>query len=310
MRAEVPPVAPPRWKQVHERSSPAMLATIVWIALHLGRGVARALLVPIVLYFQLTGAGVRRSARYFLSAALGRPARSGEVFRNLYVFAACMLDRVFLLSGRSDQIRIQRHADPDVLEQLAAGSALMVTAHLGSAEVLRAFGAHRHQLRLRLVMDRRHGAMTTRVMQGLDPSLGHAIIDSRGGPAVALAIQQALDDGEVVGLMADRTTLQDPGLPIPFLGRSARLPCAPWRWAAALGVPVVLCFGLYRGGRCYDLYLETFSNRRAPIARAQRAAYVADCVARYGARLEHYARLAPFNWFNFYDFWADAAAGN
>ena len=44
-----------------------------------------------------------------------------------------------------------------------------------------------------------------------------------------------------------------------------------------------------------------------------------DLVARFAARLEHYARAAPYNWFNFYDFWktespqsagsADAAAG-
>jgi predicted LPLAT superfamily acyltransferase len=25
---------------------------------------------------------------------------------------------------------------------------------------------------------------------------------------------------------------------------------------------------------------------------------------RYSARLEHHMRRAPFNWFNFYDFWA------
>jgi len=24
---------------------------------------------------------------------------------------------------------------------------------------------------------------------------------------------------------------------------------------------------------------------------------------RYAERLEHYARLAPYNWFNFYPFW-------
>ncbi len=26
-------------------------------------------------------------------------------------------------------------------------------------------------------------------------------------------------------------------------------------------------------------------------------------VARYAQRLEHHARSAPYNWFNFYDFW-------
>jgi predicted LPLAT superfamily acyltransferase len=24
---------------------------------------------------------------------------------------------------------------------------------------------------------------------------------------------------------------------------------------------------------------------------------------RYADRLEHYCRVAPYNWFNFYDFW-------
>jgi predicted LPLAT superfamily acyltransferase len=26
-------------------------------------------------------------------------------------------------------------------------------------------------------------------------------------------------------------------------------------------------------------------------------------IDRYAARLEHYCRLAPYNWFNFYDSW-------
>jgi predicted LPLAT superfamily acyltransferase len=32
-------------------------------------------------------------------------------------------------------------------------------------------------------------------------------------------------------------------------------------------------------------------------------AWLNDIMSRYVARLEHYCRAAPFNWFNFYDFW-------
>jgi predicted LPLAT superfamily acyltransferase len=28
-----------------------------------------------------------------------------------------------------------------------------------------------------------------------------------------------------------------------------------------------------------------------------------DLVERYAARVEHHCRTAPYNWFNFYDFW-------
>jgi predicted LPLAT superfamily acyltransferase len=37
--------------------------------------------------------------------------------------------------------------------------------------------------------------------------------------------------------------------------------------------------------------------------RAERGALVEDAMRRYVERLEHYCRLAPFNWFNFYDYW-------
>jgi predicted LPLAT superfamily acyltransferase len=34
-----------------------------------------------------------------------------------------------------------------------------------------------------------------------------------------------------------------------------------------------------------------------------RAEEIDKMMRRYVARLEHYCRLAPYNWFNFYDFW-------
>jgi predicted LPLAT superfamily acyltransferase len=37
--------------------------------------------------------------------------------------------------------------------------------------------------------------------------------------------------------------------------------------------------------------------------REHRAEETQSWMQRYLARLEHYARLAPYNWFNFYSFW-------
>jgi predicted LPLAT superfamily acyltransferase len=30
---------------------------------------------------------------------------------------------------------------------------------------------------------------------------------------------------------------------------------------------------------------------------------IEQALKRYAQRLEHYCRMAPYNWFNFYDFW-------
>jgi len=78
--------------------------------------------------------------------------------------------------------------------------------------------------------------------------------------------------------------------------------------AAVLGCPVYLTFAVYSRPNRYDLYCEPFAEKlEAP--RGQRSAILTASVERYAARLEHYCRMAPDNWFNFFDFWGDARAG-
>jgi predicted LPLAT superfamily acyltransferase len=59
--------------------------------------------------------------------------------------------------------------------------------------------------------------------------------------------------------------------------------------------------GVYRGGNRYDLYFEELmdmSNAELP-----RNELIRQAQQRYVARIEYYCRNAPYNWFNFYDFW-------
>ena len=72
--------------------------------------------------------------------------------------------------------------------------------------------------------------------------------------------------------------------------------------ASILKQPVVLMVGLYRGGNRYDLYFEKLIDV-THVDRKDRARVTQEWLKLYVARLEHYCRLAPFNWFNFYDFW-------
>jgi predicted LPLAT superfamily acyltransferase len=73
-----------------------------------------------------------------------------------------------------------------------------------------------------------------------------------------------------------------------------------------MGCPVILIFGLYRGGNRYDVHFERLAERITLEPRERQRA-IERWVQRYAERLEYYARSAPYNWFNFYDFWASAA---
>ena len=83
---------------------------------------------------------------------------------------------------------------------------------------------------------------------------------------------------------------------VPFLGTPARFPTGPFRLAVLLRRPIVLMFGLYRGGNHYDIHFEALEPASGENALEQ-------SLRRYVERLEHFCRLAPYNWFNFYDYW-------
>jgi len=297
------------WKRRPEGGGRAAIRLIAGIARHGGRGVARLCLYPITAYFLLVRGAERRASRAYLGRALGRRAGLWDVARHIHTFAATILDRVFLLGGRMSLFDIRTEGTPELLAQLDEGrGVLLFGSHLGSFDALRALGRQRPDLKLRVLLDRAHNAAITDLLAELDPGLAAGIIDAgQGGPAVVLAIQQALEEGAMVALLVDRARPGETALHAPLLGAPAPFPTAPWLIASVLKAPVMLAFGLYRGGNRYDLLFEPFAPA-LDVPRAQRAEALSALVHRYAGRLEHHLRGAPWNWFNFYDFWHSEAS--
>ena len=292
------------WKQRPEGGGRFAIRLIAAIARHGGRGIARACLYPITAYFLLVRGSERRASRAYLSRVLGRRAGVRDVARHIHTFAATILDRLFLLGGRMNLFAIRTEGTQALLDLLDQGrGVLLFGSHLGSFDALRALSRQRPDLKLRVLLDRSHNAALTELFAELDPGLAAGIIDAgQDGPAIVLAIQQALDEGAMVALMVDRARPGEATLPAPLLGAPAPFPTAPWLLASVLKVPVMLAFGLYRGGNRYDLLFEPFATA-VEVPRAQRAEALSALVHRYAGRLEHHLRGAPCNWFNFYDFW-------
>lgn len=295
------------WEQQPERSNGFMLRLLLWIGLALGRHVARLLLVPIVGYFLLTGGASIKASRDFLRRALGREATLADLAKHFHCFASVALDRFFLLKGNTERFAVNLHR-PQVVYDLSQQNrgCLLLLAHVGGYEILRVRGTNERKLPLRILMDIRHNRMFMDILTRLNPELGQRIIDaSQSGPALVLSLKEALEQGAMVGIMADRVRAAERTTTVDFLGGKACLPAGPWILAGTLGVPVILAFGLYRGGNQYDVHLELFSEKIS-LPRATREQALHDCAQAYAARLEHYVKSAPYNWFNFYDYWADA----
>ncbi|MGH8457480.1 MAG: lipid A biosynthesis acyltransferase [Stenotrophobium sp.] len=292
------------WDQQKERSNPLMLRLLLWIALALGRGVARLLLFPIVGYFLLSGGAAKKTSRDYLRRVLGREPRRMDVARHFHAFASVALDRFFLLGGHAQDFQVAIHRPQEVYDiSMQNRGCLLLLAHLGGFEIFRVVATEQRRLPLRILMDLDHNRMFMNILRRLNPDMLSRVIDaSQRGPALVLALKQALDEGAMVGMMADRALADERAVTVDFLGGKARLPASPWIFTGALGVPVILAVGLYRGGNRYDVHFELLAEKIA-LPRASREQALQDCAQRYADRLAHYARLAPYNWFNFYDYW-------
>lgn len=292
------------WRERPEGGGPGALRLIRDIALHGGRPLARACLYPATLYFMWRRGEERRASRQFLQRVLGRRVRWWHVFRHLHFYAVTSLDRIYLLSRgeRGFDIAIEGLA---VLEKVidAGHGVLLVGSHQGSFEALRALSSRRPDVPLRVLLDKQKTPAMTAMLEALAPAVGAAVIDTaQGGVGITLAAAEACGQGAMVALLADRAREHETLCQVDFLGQPALLPAGPWLLASALQVPVLLCFGVYLGGNRYRLVFEPFAER-IEVPRQQRAATLQAHVARYAARLEHYARTYPYNWFNFHDFW-------
>jgi predicted LPLAT superfamily acyltransferase len=276
------------WRGRSERGSVSPKRLIIWLALHVGRPFCRALLVPISAYFLATAPRARHASRQFLTRALGRQATTRDCLRHLFVFATTLLDRVFMLHGRHAELEVAVTNAHIFETAIAAGrGCLLLGSHLGSFELLGVVGGAHRQLAINMVMNREESPGMRDLLVGAGYVIPYKVIPL-GRPDSMLRVKECLDRGEVVGMLADRVYGGEATQELPFLGLTARFSLSPFRLARITGAPIVMAFGLFQGGRRYEIVFQALDVPEP---------------TPYAAILEGQARRTPYNWFNFYDFW-------
>lgn len=292
------------WSEHRERGSAFAIGLILWIARHLGRSAARLVLYPITGYFLITASSQRQASRDYLRRMLADPPGLRQIARHLHCFSATILDRVFFLLGNYQAFAVELHNPELVLDAAASRQgAILLGSHLGSFEALRALGTSQVRIPLKVLMYPDHNQTIARVFHRLNPEVARTLIPL-GTPGTLLAVQEALRAGCLVGILGDRAAKGEKSLKCRFLGAEASFPIGPALLALATRVPLMLFFALYLGGNRYEIFFEELSYA-PPADRGERLAVAQALTRRYVERLEHYTRLAPYNWFNFYEYWTD-----
>ena len=275
---------------------------MVWISLTFGRRIGRVVLYGIAAYYVLFAAAARRASRAYLERALGRWAEWSDGFRHVLSFASTIHDRIYLLNDRFDLFDIEVIGAEALLASLERQpGALLIGGHLGSFEVLRAVGRGRAGLKVAMLMYEENARKINAALEAINPAATADII-ALGRMDSMIEARDKLDHGYLVGMLADRGLGDDATVDHEFLGKMAPFPVGPFRMAALLRRPVFFMAGLYLGGNRYQIHFEPLADF-SETPRAERDAAMRAAQQRYAERLSHFCRLAPYNWFNFFDFW-------
>lgn len=307
------------WSQMEERGVYLGLRFMLFTYRCLGRTGFLIFLHPVIAYFFLTNAEVRRASHNFLTRVYNDPRRSHvfdhapnwrSVYRHLFTFGEAALDKLAAWVGEINEKNVQHHnfeLFTDLLKSNRGG--LLIASHLGNAEVSRALGSISLGRQINVLVHTKHSQNFNRVLHQMNPqSTVNLIQVTEVNVSIAMMLNEKISKGEIVVIVGDRTPVvqSDQSLTsritwASFLGDLAPFPQGPFILAGLLECPVLTMFCLKRDGH-YHIIFEHFADK-IDISRKQREDALQRWSLKYAARLEGYCLSDPYQWFNFFDFW-------
>lgn len=294
------------WQQLKEHSSPLALNLIRWIALHLGRPFTRTLLFPISLYYLIFASHQRQASRQYLRRIFRKEPSLLQIAKHIFTFSSTILDRIYLLSGQFDKLDVDFPQINTVRHYTQNGrGSILLGSHLGSFEVLRSYAVKKFPLPIKILMDEGQTPMVMRMLNALNPSVAETIIPLTGGTTSLLEVRDAINQGCMVGMLGDRLSkTTEASITCTLLGAPVSIPAGPFLIAATLKTPLIVFFGLYLGGKQYEIHFELL-DEEIRLSRNHRQQDLERYAQKYVDLIEHYLLKAPYNWFNFYDYWQE-----
>jgi predicted LPLAT superfamily acyltransferase len=295
------------WAALIERGAVWGVAFVAAVYRLFGRRLCSAIMWPIVGFFYLTGTEQRQAARDYLRRVLLRKPGHRDGLRLHMDFANRAVDTFGAWIGAIPPTALSCDP-PDALMRMAADprGAVIVVSHHGNAEFSQAMLAPDMRGRLTVLVHTRHAENYNRILSKFRPTAGGRMLQvTEFDPQTAILLKERIEVGEWVAIAGDRVPVLSEGRVsrVPFLGDPADFSQGPWIIAALLECPVYLLFCRRESGERWRLSVELFADHVA-LPRGRREEALAEYAAAYARRLERECREAPWQWYNFFDFWA------
>ncbi len=318
------------WSNIAEAGTLFGLQFLRFVHQVFGRWLVTVFLVPTVAYFMLFRGQSRRASQDFLRTHYKafpdywqQPPRWLDSAKHFFVFAQTVVDKLlswFIEIDVNDFV-IEH---PERIEELMQDSRgqLIIGSHMGNLEYCRGFMHRYRDKHINILVHDKHSQNYNTIMQQLNPdSRLHVFQVSEFDVPTMLQIKAKIDAGEWVFIAGDRSPLSgaERTVEVDFMGRPAQLPIGPYMLAKGLGCPVKLMFSYCdylgkeaagasdSGAKKVHFEVMAFTDKLT-FTRGNKQTQLQAYAQQFADALAQQCAKAPYQWFNFYDFWAEQPA--
>ena len=239
--------------------------------------------------------------RYFRQRiGYGRLKSAWKTYVNHCLFGQVVVDKFAMYAGKKFKVEIENYNE--FLERAANKEEgfVQLSAHIGNYEIAgytlpvegKRFNALVFAGEKASVMRNRDKmfASTNISMIAIQPDMSHLF-----------EIDEALSDGGIVSMPADRINGSPKYIEHDFLGAKAKFPLGPFSVATMRGLDVLAVNVMKASLKRYKIYVTPLLYDKT----APRQEQIKQLSSAYVAELEKRVRQYPEQWYNYFEFWQE-----
>lgn len=295
------------WADLNEVSASLGIRLLFLVYRVFGRLPVLIILYPVILWFLIFSKVARQSSfdyleRLYKSSGGKTPKPTlFNVYRHIYAFGECILDKLIIWSGNLDDLDYSFDGMDEFNALASEGvGAIIVVSHLGNLDFCRAIAKFHPNIDLTVLVHTTHAVKFNKLLKAINPESALNIIQvSKFSMQDAMLLSEKIQKGGLIAIAGDRVPLTwGNTTALDFLGSKASFPLGAYLLGKTLGCSLHSLMAIKVDGK-YEVTSKKIADFREPTSQPSM-----DMAAQIFANtLAEGCLMSPFQWFNFYPFW-------
>lgn len=236
--------------------------------------------------------------RYFRQRWSYSPLKSFlKTYQNFYLFGQVVVDKFAMYAGKKFDISVEGYENFQRLAEKEEGF-LQLSAHIGNYEIAGyTLVADKKRFNALVFAGEKESVMENRNRMFENTNI--RMIPIKNDMSHMFAINNALADGEIVSMPADRLFGSPKSVTRTFLNAEADFPLGPFAVAVSRSLNVIAVNVMKTSTKGYCIYVTPLEYDKS----ASREEQTRELSKAYVEELERMLKKYPEQWYNYYEFW-------